>query len=277
MGFKANALDLSRHHLLIIIIIDSSSSSSSSIGLTMSLLGPLPLEIVQHIISYLTHDSQHSPDINNDYRLPDLSKKRERSQSVARYAAVNSIWQDAIERETFADLTLNLNRFAEFQSIIARIPRRETYIRVIRLDVLLPPRGPIKPGMSSQIYSDQAGDVLQETFVAFIRAFNSRNASWRGPPITLHVAAWQLPLENCFDEHPPYALPSLELQDPELIWRLGTVDFITAVKTETALAPCGRRLSGSVLCTLLAALPAAREVFFKEWDSRHRMIERSRK
>ncbi len=117
----------------------------------MASLDPFPPEIIQHVVHYLTHYWRYLPGID-----PNVFRSWERIRGAARYATVNTIWQDAVERETFADLSLDLARLAEAETILNGVPRRQKYVRIIRVNVVLPAWDPAVPESGS----DRANSVL---------------------------------------------------------------------------------------------------------------------
>ncbi|KAF7533699.1 hypothetical protein G7054_g6866 [Neopestalotiopsis clavispora] len=58
------------------------------------------------------------------------------SEAVGVCAAVSRQWQQLLERETFAFLRLDTDRISEAQDILT--PARQTYVRYIRMEALLP-------------------------------------------------------------------------------------------------------------------------------------------
>ncbi|KAI0887775.1 uncharacterized protein GGS22DRAFT_154258 [Annulohypoxylon maeteangense] len=245
----------------------------------MASSGPFPPEIIQGIVYYLSHDwislSGENPP------RPGAFKSWMRIRGCSRYATVNKAWQVAIERETFAQLSLNLGRLAEAEAILNGVPRRQKYVRSIRLNVVLPRPDPTlpKPHLETAEERNQKNRAVQDTFEAFL----STLSHWTpGPPVKLRLDAFALnddgrrekpELPSYRAAHEQYHLP-LELEDPERVLHLGPVNVITEVDTETDELE-SRRFSGAAICTLVARLPTARKVHILWHHTKDNLEERS--
>ncbi|PNP51073.1 hypothetical protein THARTR1_08301 [Trichoderma harzianum] len=113
-------------------------------------------EIIHNIIYFLTHD--HLGFIKDDSwgLIP----------GCGRYAAIDRIWQDEIECETFASLRLDSDRLLQCNWIVT--PRRRRFVRTIKLDVTLPMSGPVGSPETDE-ERRQNNHRLQVTFEAFLR------------------------------------------------------------------------------------------------------------
>ncbi|KAI6090341.1 hypothetical protein F4821DRAFT_229101 [Hypoxylon rubiginosum] len=233
----------------------------SSPDSTIASSGPFPLEIIEQIVYYLSHDW-----INLDGQIepsPRIFRNWRRIRGVARYATVNKVWQVAVERETFAELRLDLGRLAEADVILNGVPRRQKYVGAIRLNVVLP----LKDGK-------RGNRALQDTFEAFL----STLSHWTpGPPVKLCLDAYDLTKEG-YREKPwlrvSRSCPKLE--DPERVLRYGPVNVVTELDMESNRL-VGRPMSAVAVCTFLARLPAAKNVSINWRDSRGYAHAESRK
>ncbi|KAH8898425.1 hypothetical protein GQ53DRAFT_817697 [Thozetella sp. PMI_491] len=79
-------------------------------------LSSLPVEVQAQIVEYLIAAALDS-------------------ESIAELASVSLIWQDLVERHTFADLRLNQDRVVDAYEILT--PRRQALVRRIYIDVVL--------------------------------------------------------------------------------------------------------------------------------------------
>ncbi len=104
----------------------------------MAGFGPFPPDIIQQIVYYLTHGSIGLNGPTENPTLLGTFISWGRIDGAARYSTVDKAWQDAVERETFAELRLDLNRLAEADDTLNGVPRRKKYVRIIRLNVVLP-------------------------------------------------------------------------------------------------------------------------------------------
>lgn len=238
--------------------------------------GPFPPEIIQHIVYYLTHDWIG---LNGPSETPPLFgtfRSWGRIGGAARYATVHNTWQDAVERETFAELRLDLGRLAEADAILNGVPRRQKYVRTIRLNVVLLPRRldiAQRPHIETADERNRNNRTLQDTFEAFLSTLNH----WApGPPVKLHLDAFALTDQGYrVEAEAPsarahgavYYHSPLELKDPERVLRLGPVSIVTEIDMERNRL-IGRPLSVAAVCTLVARLPAARNVSINWWDAR---------
>ncbi|KAI2615870.1 hypothetical protein GGR54DRAFT_611381 [Hypoxylon sp. NC1633] len=216
--------------------------------------GPFPLEIIEQIVYYLTHDwdgrGGQKPRLSGTMRIWD------RISGAAPYATVNKTWQVAVERETFSFLCLDLGRLAEADAILNKVPRRQKYVRTIRLNVSCA-TDHWDFGSYDQ-FIDHNNRVLQDTFEAFLETLSD----WTpGPPLELCLDAFAL-TENGRREIPSDRIPTIgpiELPDPERVLRCGPVHVVTVVGMEPEEP--GRTLSATAMCALVARLPAAKCVY----------------
>ncbi|KAI1737806.1 hypothetical protein F4680DRAFT_206597 [Xylaria scruposa] len=212
--------------------------------------GPFPPEIVLRVVHYLSYDQIISSSYRDD-EFKDLHgcwTRWGRIRGVSRYASIDRTWQDAIERETFAQLHLDLERLVEAHDILNRVLRRRSYIRFIHLNLVL---HPAKPGARQRGKDNR---VLQHTFEALLSLLADRNP---GPPLKLYVDAQNSPQKGrgfSLSCHSP-----LELENPERILNLKAVNAIThmaVARNEIS----GRHISGAAICTLLKTLSATKAV-----------------
>ncbi|KAI0010557.1 hypothetical protein F4779DRAFT_639190 [Xylariaceae sp. FL0662B] len=195
-----------------------------------------------------------------------------RTAGRARYATVDKAWQHAVERETFTELRLDLRRLAEADTILNGVPRRQKYVRTIRLNVVLPRPDPALPPIKTTDERKQNDGALQDTFEAFLSTLNH----WTpGPPVKLYLDAFA-PADKGYREevkapsarvHGAMYHSPLELQDPERVLRRGPVNIVTEVDMGRNRL-IGRRISGAAVCALVARLPAAKKVSINWWDAR---------
>ncbi|KAI1502240.1 hypothetical protein F5X99DRAFT_427381 [Biscogniauxia marginata] len=192
---------------------------------------PFPPEIIQRIVYYLTHGwiGLNGPDEN----LPLLGIFRSwgRIGGAACYSTVDKAWQDAVERETFAELRLDLDWLAEAEAILN---------------------------------GKQNNRTLQNTFEAFLSTLNH----WTpGPPVKLYLDAFALTDKGYGDQsnapstrvHGATYHSPLELEDPERLLRRGPVNVVTEADMERNRL-IGRHFSAAAVCTLVARLPVAKKV-----------------
>ncbi|KAL7952079.1 hypothetical protein V8C42DRAFT_339962 [Trichoderma barbatum] len=123
-------------------------------------------EIVQRVIYFLIHCY-----VITDGQCTDIWGVV--PGSGPKYAAVNRIWQDEIERESFASLRLDLNRLLQVNSIVT--PRRRHYVRIIKLVVASPRSGPVDSPETDEekLRNNRA---LQATFEAFMQSMSQWDA-----------------------------------------------------------------------------------------------------
>ncbi|KAK7756433.1 hypothetical protein SLS62_001659 [Diatrype stigma] len=231
--------------------------------------GPFPPEIIEEIVHYLTHNwvglggpSEPPPPLG-------IFRTWRRIPGSARYASVSKTWQDAVERETFADLRLDLGRLAEADAILNRVPRRQKYVRTIRLNVVLPPRADnAVRRVATAEERKQNNRALQDTFEAFMSTLRY----WTpGPPVKLSLDAFAVKdtgsrvEEAITSSARAMYLSPLELEDPERVLCRGPVKVVTEVTMERNMS-FGIPISGAAVCALLAGLPAAKKVFINWWD-----------
>ncbi|KAM6478239.1 hypothetical protein HDV62DRAFT_382848 [Trichoderma sp. SZMC 28011] len=218
-------------------------------------------ELIQRIIYFLIRDWTR-----NGHPL---------RQGVGKYAAVSPLWQDTIERRTFATLYLDLERLSEVNSIVT--PRRRRYVREILLEVVLPWPGP-RQNPEKDKEKLRNNRALQATFEAFLQSLSQWSADELHPGgIGLHVFA-PLPVEKRLDspswrgERGPmwkrrYADSVLELTDPARILQHPPVVAISEIKIDRPSFE-DRHISAVAICTLLAKLPAAKQVHVNWWKWR---------
>ncbi|KAK6220678.1 hypothetical protein LQW54_001869 [Pestalotiopsis sp. IQ-011] len=94
----------------------------------------IPPEVTLMILGYIMHGPKQS--ICADRSSDMSSMVMGAAHEAPMYAAVSRTWQDVIERETFRELRLDLDRLKHWESIMT--PRRRGYVTIIHLDVLLP-------------------------------------------------------------------------------------------------------------------------------------------
>ncbi|KAI1452079.1 hypothetical protein F4805DRAFT_54980 [Annulohypoxylon moriforme] len=244
----------------------------------MSSPGPFPPEIIQGIVYYLTHDLVT---LSGEPPRPGFFSSWARIGGGSHYATINRAWQVAVERETFAELHLNLRRLAEAEAILNGVPRRQKYVRVIYLDVILPrPDTSLPyPHLETEDERKQKNRALQDTFEAFLSTLKH----WTpGPPIKLHLDAFALDdegrreetdLEPLRDARQKYHLP-LELEDPERLFSLGPVNVVKEISMEKNMLG-GRRFSAAAVCTLLTQLQAVKATCIHWWDAKENPKSRS--
>lgn len=238
----------------------------------MASSGPFPPEIIQRIVYYLTHDwvgpnGPENPPVSGTIR------SWGRIGGGARYATIDRTWQEAVEHETFAELRLDIWRLAEAEAVLNGVPRRQKYVRVIRLDVVLPPRPATAPlRIETADERKQNNRALQHAFEAFL----SLLSRWTpGPPVKLDLEAFAMTNEGGREAvglPAGYSTPHspLELEDPERIMRCRPVNVITELNMGRNRL-FGRPFSGAAIVVLLARLPAAKEISMSPiscWDSR---------
>lgn len=228
-------------------------------------MGILPAEITQRIIHLLVFDWVQL--------IPGTIPVARLTHDAGRYAAVSRAWQDVVERETFADLRLDLGRLARLRDIAS--PRRRGYVRTIRLDAVLPRAGSLgKPESDGEALRNDA--ALQATFEAFLQTLSQWSAAEMHPAgIALSVDAWA-PVDLGDGVFGPeyrdrwaearrrrHEDSALELTDPESIWGQPKVEGIVSLKNSARNGK--RRIAAAAMCSLLARLPAARTVSFEWW------------
>ncbi|KAG8157345.1 hypothetical protein KVR01_012729 [Diaporthe batatas] len=235
--------------------------------------GQFPIEIVDAIIHYLTHGwiGPNAPD-QNQPSLFGAFRSWGRIGGASRYATVDRTWQELVERETFAELRLDLGRLKEAGAILNRIPRRQRCVRTIHLNIVLPRHETAAAGGVAAEEKDQNDRLLQDTLVAFV----STLSRWTlRPPVKLTLDAFAPTDRGYRDEgdapherlRGPREYSPLELKDSDGVLRCGPVDGITEVDMERNRL-IGRRISGAAMCTLLARLPGAKKVSINWWDGR---------
>lgn len=226
--------------------------------------GPFPLEIIQRIVYYLTHGWIGLPGQNPP--LFGAFRSWGRICGGAPYATVNKAWQVAVERETFAVLRLDRRRLAEADAILNKVPRRQKYVRTIRLNVLCSLG---IPGSSFELVGKN-NRALQDTFEAFLATLSD----WTpGPPVKLCLDAFALTDDGGREVlsqpmHHPMEYAPLELTDPERVLHRGPVYVVTQVDMEGNRLG-GRCVSATAVCTLVARLPAAKHVSINWLDASH--------
>ncbi|KAI5923735.1 hypothetical protein F4810DRAFT_710162 [Camillea tinctor] len=232
----------------------------------MASSGPFPLEIIERIVYYLTHDWV-GPDRKPP--TPGIFKTWNRIAGGARYATVDRAWQHAVERETFAELHLNLRRLTDAEAILIGVPRRRMYVRTIHLDVVLSCLSPKRSHTETAEQRQRNYDTLQDTVEVCLSTLNH----WtHRPPVKLCLDAFMPMKDGYHAESPPSsALPHsvkyrwmLELQDLERVLRYGPVNAVNEIDMQRNMQ-VGRPISGAAVCTLLARLPAARKVDINWW------------
>ncbi|KAJ3578024.1 hypothetical protein NPX13_g2539 [Xylaria arbuscula] len=242
----------------------------------MSSHGPFPPEIVQDIVFYLTHDLRLAPDrfhfrdlelyfdliknLQRGYWIePHLLEER-RSWSLVKgacnYATVNRIWQDAVEREIFSELHLDRARLLEVNHILNRSPRRQSYLRTIRLYAKLPPYYDMLRPRMDNTYRPEHARELQATFEAFLSALSHWTSR---PPIRLHIGAFtESPLRSF--TRPQDFLP-VGMEEPDRIMHIEPVEAVTDVDVTWKMQSRTEiPVSCAAVCSLLARLPATRNV-----------------
>ncbi|KAL7903934.1 hypothetical protein GGI35DRAFT_464750 [Trichoderma velutinum] len=218
-------------------------------------------EIIQRIIYFFIHDRTR-------YGHP-------LHQDAGEYAAVSPLWQDAIERETFATLYLDLERLSEINSIVTA--RRRGYVRNILLEIVLPWPGP-RQNPEKDKEKLRNNRALQATFEAFLQSLSQWIAEELHPGgVKLRIFA-PLPVEKRLDspswdgERGPmwnrrYAGSVLELTDPARIAQYSPVVAISEIMIDRPTRG-DRHISAVAICTLLAKLPAAKRVSVNWWKWR---------
>ncbi|KAK5988204.1 hypothetical protein PT974_12344 [Cladobotryum mycophilum] len=231
-------------------------------------------EITQRIIYFLIYGLFKPPGLDA-FMFP-YSERWGLLPGAGRYAVVNRMWQDVIERKTFANLRLDLGRLSQVTSIIT--PRRRRYVRTIRLDVVLPRPGPLRsPETDAERLRNNR--VLQATFEAFMQPLSQWNAAevhHEGVKLSFEAFAPGDPLHDEERPHSPRrwlrraawarknAKSVLELTDPERIAQYPPVVAIVEVAGKpTSL---GRHISPVAICVLLARLPAAKRATVHWWN-----------
>lgn len=229
----------------------------------MASFSSFPVEIVQEVVHYLTHDwvGLNEPAVRDDPPPQGIFRSWRKVGGASKYASVSKTWQDAVERETFAELHLGLARLAEADAIINAVPRRQKYVRSLWLNVELPSR---------QTADTTEGDnqILQDTF----RALLSTLHHWTpGPPVSVQLHAYALTDKARWNDAPgrstvpqPSQHPLLELLDYDEIMSCVPVNVVTEIGMERNRV-FGRRISPASVCALLARLPACRKISLNSW------------
>lgn len=94
----------------------------------------IPPEVTLIILQYIMHGPKLR--IRAD-RSSDLSTMvMGTAHEAPMYATVSRAWQHVIERETFREIRLDLDRLKHWESIMT--PRRRGYVTILHLDILLP-------------------------------------------------------------------------------------------------------------------------------------------
>ncbi|KAL7953526.1 hypothetical protein V8C34DRAFT_296788 [Trichoderma compactum] len=236
---------------------------------TMPTMAPIILapEIIHNIIYFLIHDYLVVTDDDSWGLTP----------GYGRYAAISRIWQDEIERETFASLRLDLDGLLQANIIV--IPRRRRFVRTVKLDVALPVPGPVgSPETDEEKLRNNCR--LQVTFEAFMRFMSPWRAtdvhqggvklyvdtsmpddaiSWR--PNTPQSRKRQAKLER------RRASSLVELTDPDRISQYPPVIAITEYKGNNS--DLNVHISAVATCVLLAQLPAVKGAFIDWWRCSH--------
>ncbi|KAM0264503.1 hypothetical protein ACHAQJ_000694 [Trichoderma viride] len=228
-------------------------------------MAPLILvpDVVQRIIYFLIHGWDNPESYFKRWtHLPDAGQ----------YASVSLFWQDTIERKTFAELHLDLDRLSQLNSIVT--PRRRGYVRTIQLNIALPFPGPRRRPETENEKLRNNG-ALQATLEAFLRSLSQWDANevHKGGGVTLSLNA---PILADVGPHSPsshlrgsqwkrrYEGSVLELTYPERIMQLAPVMAIT--KLERKYPPnFGRYISPVAMCALLAKLPTVKHAGIDWW------------
>ncbi|KAL7961210.1 hypothetical protein V8C34DRAFT_274062 [Trichoderma compactum] len=218
-------------------------------------------ELIQRIIYFLIHDWTR-------YGHP-------LRRGVGKYAVVSALWQDTIERKTFASLYLDLERLSEVNSVVTS--RRRRYVREILLEIVLPWPGP-RQNPEKDKEKLRNNRALQATFEAFLQSLSQWAADeLHQGGIRLQIFA-PLPVEKRLDspswegERGPmwnrrYAGSVLELTDPARIAQYSPVVAISEIQMDRPRFE-DRHISVVAICTLLAKLPAAKRVSVDWWKWR---------
>ncbi|KAK4069550.1 uncharacterized protein Triagg1_6974 [Trichoderma aggressivum f. europaeum] len=218
-------------------------------------------ELIQRIIYFLIHDWTR-------YGHP-------LCQDAGEYAAVSPLWQDTIERSTFATLYLDLERLSEVNSVVTS--RRRRYVREILLEVVLPWPGP-RQNPEKDKEKLRNNRALQATFEAFLQSLSQWTVDELHPGrIGLRIFA-PLPVEKRLDspswegERGPmwnrrYAGSVLELTDPARIAEHSPVVAISEINMDRPRFG-DRHISIVAICALVAKLPAAKRVSVDWWKWR---------
>jgi hypothetical protein len=224
----------------------------------------LPPEIIRRIILFLTQF--HPPGLHHKYyeRLPE----------AVQYASVSRFWQDEIERETFAELRLNLRKLSELNTIVT--PRCRGLVRKIKVSIQLPSPGP-RGDPENDDERLRNNRALQATLEAFLLSLGQWDAaevrqggiqlcfcaplphqerdSITGKLATLTYMAWDR----------KYRDSVLELTDPKRIAQLPSVIAITKLKRQDSFF--NRHISVLAIAALLAKLPAAKNIALDWWKA----------
>ncbi|KAL7934084.1 hypothetical protein V8C35DRAFT_303162 [Trichoderma chlorosporum] len=216
-------------------------------------------QIIQRIIFFLIHDLTSPESRSFPYwrRFPE----------AVQYACVSRLWQEEIERETFANLHLNWDRLSQLNSIVT--PQRRRFVRSIRLEIDLPKPGPqLEPAAELKLRNNQA---TQDTFEALLQSlshWDTTNVHYDGVKLSIHAplpkvdARWKNSKRREWEYS--FSDSALELTNPERIGQLPPAAFITNLAIDER---SGRHISPVALCVLLAKLPASKHVSIDWWKS----------
>ena len=103
-------------------------------------------------------------------------------KGASKYATINRIWQVAVKREMFSELRLDSARLLEADTILNGTPRRQKFVRTVRLYAKLP----YAVYFVNHYKDDSFG--LQATLETFLSVFGR----WTpGPPIKLPIGAFE--------------------------------------------------------------------------------------
>ncbi|KAL4868870.1 hypothetical protein BDV12DRAFT_196848 [Aspergillus spectabilis] len=110
----------------------------------MTLLGLIPIEIIDAIIPYLWEEVPEPPPLGS-WEV----EKKPPSRGLASYATISQKWRFAIERYTFASLVTFSDDLFRLKQIVGNCPRRRSHVKELWFSIDLP------------LYSDSRRNYLE--------------------------------------------------------------------------------------------------------------------
>ncbi|EHK24107.1 uncharacterized protein TRIVIDRAFT_67735 [Trichoderma virens Gv29-8] len=231
-------------------------------------MAPLVLapNVVQRIIYFLIHNDCLPVD-RHAKRVPDLAK----------YATISRIWQDGIERETFASLRLDFGRLSKATSIVTSQRRR--YVRTIKLDVALPKSGPVESPETDEekLRNNRALQATFEMFMQVMSLWEAKDVQREGIKLYVDTSTPDDAVSGRLDSPSSWkrqeqlerrrVLSLLELTNPGRITDYPPVVAITEYKGNSS--EISIHISAVATCVLLSKLPAVKTAFIDWWRCSH--------
>ncbi|KAI0428167.1 hypothetical protein F5Y09DRAFT_349806 [Xylaria sp. FL1042] len=217
-------------------------------------LGELPLEILEDIVH--------------------LAVSSRTSSSVGQMAAVNSVWQAIVERETFQQLRLGADDVALAMQILARRPERFGLVRLILFSVVLP-----MYSAADCTTFESAQDRFRND-VVFSRSMNTlltHLSEWptTGKTLELQLNAFSPTDARCLMGHRwvrywygvvPGDMLHNRMYGATLEFFRRTDTPVPAVTKFTIIDDCERYVAVSSFNHLFRAFTGLRDIDFRYWD-----------